>query len=219
MTDPKHVEESVDQIVKEFNGRLDIFVANSGIPWTQGAAIDGEVDHYRKVVSTDLDGTFFCARAAGKHWRRQHAEGTDLHGNKVDFPYGSFVATASMSGHIVNIPQLQARLQRRQGRRHPPGQVAGRRVGRLRARQQRVPRLHGDRDLGLCPDRHQEHVEGQDPHGGARARPRSSRARISTSPRLPRPTPPARTLSSTAATAVSIHYNVFRNLADLHPVP
>ena len=102
------MEDAVDQIVKEFNGRLDIFVANSGIPWTQGAAIDGEIDHYRKVVSTDLDGTFYCARAAGKHWRRQHAEGTDLNGKKVDFPYGSFVATASMSGHIVNVPQLQA---------------------------------------------------------------------------------------------------------------
>ena len=108
MTDPKSVEDSVDQIVKEFNGRLDIFVANSGIPWTQGAAIDGQIDHYHKVVSTDLDGTFFCARSAGKHWRRQHAEGTDLNGNKIDFPYGSFIATASMSGHIVNIPQLQA---------------------------------------------------------------------------------------------------------------
>ncbi|KAI9668999.1 MAG: L-xylulose reductase [Caeruleum heppii] len=108
VTDAKHVEESIDQIVKEFNGRLDIFVANSGIPWTQGPAIDGELDHYRKVIATDLDGTFYCARTAGKHFRRQASEGTDLEGNKIDFKYGSFIATASMSGHIVNIPQLQA---------------------------------------------------------------------------------------------------------------
>ena len=36
-------------------------------------------------------------------------EGTDLNGKKLqNFKLGSFIATASMSGHIVNIPQLQA---------------------------------------------------------------------------------------------------------------
>lgn len=109
MTDPNHVETIVNDIVKEFNGRLDIFVANSGIPWTQGAMTEGQVDHYRKVVATDLDGTFYCARAVGKIWRRQKQEGTDLNGNKLEnYTYGKFVATASMSGHVVNIPQLQA---------------------------------------------------------------------------------------------------------------
>ena len=109
VTDPKHVEESVTEIVKEFNGRLDIFIANAGIPWTQGAMLNGQIDHYRKVVATDLDSTYYCARAAGSHWERQRREGTDLHGNKIpDFRFGSFIATASMSGHIVNIPQLQA---------------------------------------------------------------------------------------------------------------
>ena len=107
--DPKHVEESITEIVKEFNGRLDIFVANSGVPWTQGAMASGptdeRVDHYRKVVSTDLDGTFYCARAAAQHWQRQKETGKDIHGKALEgFSYGSFVATASMSGHIVNIP-------------------------------------------------------------------------------------------------------------------
>lgn len=103
------MQSAVDEIVNEFNGRLDVFVANSGIPWTQGPAIDGEVDHYHKVVSTDLDGTFFCARAAGKHWRRQMKEKTTTDGKPLEnYSYGSFIATASMSGHIVNIPQLQA---------------------------------------------------------------------------------------------------------------
>ena len=108
VTDAKHVQESIDDIVKEFNGRLDIFIANAGIPWTQGPMLDGEIDHYRKVVATDLDSTFYCARAAGAHWRRQKKELTTMHGEKLEnYTYGSFVATASMSGHIVNIPQLQ----------------------------------------------------------------------------------------------------------------
>ena len=36
-------------------------------------------------------------------------EGTDLNGKRLEnFRLGSFIATASMSAHIVNIPQLQA---------------------------------------------------------------------------------------------------------------
>lgn len=113
ITDPDAVDKAVDEIVAEFGGRLDVFVANSGIPWTQGAMIDGEVSHYQKVMKTDVDGTFYCARAAGRHWRRQKNEGTGVNGEvlegwKEGRAQGSFVATASMSGHIVNIPQLQA---------------------------------------------------------------------------------------------------------------
>ncbi|KAK4059957.1 hypothetical protein Trihar35433_10501 [Trichoderma harzianum] len=104
------VQKATDDIVTEFGGRLDIFVANSGIPWTQGPALEGDVSHYHDVVNIDLDGTFYCARAAGKHFRRQGLEGTDVNGNPLGQNYscGSFIATASISGHIVNIPQLQA---------------------------------------------------------------------------------------------------------------
>lgn len=109
ITDYSAVETAVNTIVREFNGRLDVFIANSGIPWTQGPAVDGELEHYRKVVATDLDGTFYCARVAGLHWRRQKLEGTTIDGKKLEnYRGGSFVATASMSGHIVNVPQMQA---------------------------------------------------------------------------------------------------------------
>lgn len=109
LKDAKRTQEVVDQAVRDLNGRLDIFVANAGIPWTKGASVDGPIDHYLDVVQTDLDGTWYSARAAAAHWRRQKEEGTDLFGNKLEnFTYGSFIATASMSGHIVNIPQLQA---------------------------------------------------------------------------------------------------------------
>ncbi|CAM1501029.1 Fc.00g101910.m01.CDS01 [Cosmosporella sp. VM-42] len=107
--DAAAVEKAVDQAVEEFNGRLDIFVANAGIPWTKGAMIDGPLDHYRDVVETDLDGTYYCAKAAAKHWRRQKLEKTDLSGQPLtNYTSGSFIATASMSGVIVNVPQLQA---------------------------------------------------------------------------------------------------------------
>ncbi|CAI7587351.1 unnamed protein product [Penicillium discolor] len=109
VTDANAVEKAVNDVVKDFNGRLDVFIANAGVPWTQGPMVDGPLDHYRDVVSIDLDGTFYCAKAAADHWRRQKEEGTDANGNKLtNFTYGSFVATASMSGHIVNFPQMQA---------------------------------------------------------------------------------------------------------------
>lgn len=109
VTDANAVEKAVNNVVKDFNGRLDVFIANAGVPWTQGPMVDGPLDHYRDVVSIDLDGTFYCAKAAADHWRRQKEEGTDANGNKLtNFTYGSFVATASMSGHIVNFPQMQA---------------------------------------------------------------------------------------------------------------
>lgn len=101
VTDASAVEEAIISQTKEFNNRLDIFVANAGIPWTQGPMMDGELLHYSKVMQIDVDGVFYCARVAAKIWREQKQ-------NKLKgFTYGSFIATASMSGHIVNIPQLQ----------------------------------------------------------------------------------------------------------------
>ncbi|KAK0626519.1 sorbitol utilization protein SOU2 [Immersiella caudata] len=103
------VETAINNIVTEFNGRLDIFVANSGIPWTDGPSLDGPVENFNKVLTTNVDGVFNCARAAGLHWRRQKREGTTLDGRKLEnYSQGSFIATASMSGHVVNLPQLQA---------------------------------------------------------------------------------------------------------------
>jgi len=99
--DAAAVDEAIVSQVKEFNNRLDIFVANAGIPWTQGPAIGGELEHYRNVMKIDVDGVFYCARTAGRIWREQKK-------NKLQgFTYGKFIATASMSGHIANIPQLQ----------------------------------------------------------------------------------------------------------------
>lgn len=102
------VRDTVDEIVTEFNGRLDVFVANSGIAWEDGPFIDGPIDRMQKVLQVNIDGTFYCARAAALHWRRQKKEGTTLQGEKLEnFSYGSFIATASMSGHIANVPQAQ----------------------------------------------------------------------------------------------------------------
>ncbi|KAH9227579.1 hypothetical protein K456DRAFT_42123 [Colletotrichum gloeosporioides 23] len=103
------VEKATDQAVADLNGRLDIFVANSGVPWTQGPMIDAPLEQYKDVIQTDLDGVYYCAKAAAKHWRRQKLEGTDVVGKPLDnFNRGSFIATAFVSGVLANVPQFQA---------------------------------------------------------------------------------------------------------------
>ncbi|KAI1173683.1 Trimethyllysine dioxygenase [Nemania sp. FL0916] len=103
------VKGTVDEIVREFNGRLDVFVANSGIAWEGGAFIDEPLDTTSNVLRVNLEGTLYCARAAALHWRRQRQEGTTVDGKALDnYLTGSFICTASMSGSIVNIPQTQA---------------------------------------------------------------------------------------------------------------
>ncbi|KAH7304451.1 reductase with broad range of substrate specificity [Stachybotrys elegans] len=108
VTDAEAVETAILEQTEEFNGRLDVFVANAGIPWTEGPVIEGSLELYRKVMAINLDGVYFCARAAGRIWKRQQTEGTDMMGQKLEnYSYGSFIATASMSGHIANIPLVQ----------------------------------------------------------------------------------------------------------------
>lgn len=60
--------------------------ANAGI-------LDGSKEDWNQVIHTDLNGTAYCAKVVGKHFKER---GT-----------GSFVITASMSGLIANYPQEQ----------------------------------------------------------------------------------------------------------------
>lgn len=55
--------------------------------------IDGSKEDWDRVIQIDLNGTAYCAKAVGAHFRER---GT-----------GSFVITSSMSGHIANYPQEQ----------------------------------------------------------------------------------------------------------------
>ncbi|UNI22958.1 Sorbose reductase [Purpureocillium takamizusanense] len=91
VADYSDVERVVNEIIKDF-GKIDGFVANAGATADAGV-IDGTSEAWDKVIQVDLNGTAYCAKAVGAHFKKQG--------------HGSFVITASMSGHIANYPQEQ----------------------------------------------------------------------------------------------------------------
>ncbi len=75
-------------------GSIDILVNNAGIARSDTAAEQVEDEHWLNVLDVNLNGTFWCARAFGKHML---AAGS-----------GTIVNIGSMSGFIVNRPQPQS---------------------------------------------------------------------------------------------------------------
>ncbi|KAF2196424.1 mannitol dehydrogenase [Delitschia confertaspora ATCC 74209] len=89
--DYANVEKLVKDVISDF-GKIDVFIANAGKTADNGI-LDASVEQWNEVIETDLNGTFNCARAVGLHFRERKT--------------GSFIITASMSGHIANFPQEQ----------------------------------------------------------------------------------------------------------------
>jgi len=75
-------------------GRVDILVNNAGIARSETPAEDVADEHWLNVLDVNLNGSFWCARAFGRHML---AAGR-----------GAIVNVGSMSGFIVNRPQPQS---------------------------------------------------------------------------------------------------------------
>jgi sorbose reductase len=63
------VEKGVADVVRDF-GRLDIMIANAGIP-TKAGGLDDKVEDWNRVRAIDFDGAYYSARAAGLVFRAQ----------------------------------------------------------------------------------------------------------------------------------------------------
>ena len=93
VTNAERVTHVADAMAREL-GRIDILVNNAGIARSQTPAEDVTDEHWKNVLDVNLNGTFWCSRAFGRHMLKQGS--------------GAIVNVGSMSGFIVNRPQAQS---------------------------------------------------------------------------------------------------------------
>lgn len=91
VTDPVQAREMAEKTAEIF-GRLDAAFCNAGICINE-AAEEMSFEQWKKVIDVNLTGVFLSAQAVGRIMLEQGG--------------GSIINTASMSAHIVNVPQKQ----------------------------------------------------------------------------------------------------------------
>ncbi len=91
VTDPQQVDAMVETVLDTF-GRLDVAFCNAGICINEPAE-SMSFESWKKVIDINLTGVFLTNQAAGKAMLKNGG--------------GSIINTASMSAHIVNVPQPQ----------------------------------------------------------------------------------------------------------------
>lgn len=91
VANPDDVNTMIKAILKKFK-RIDVAFCNAGICMNVPAE-EMTFEQWKKVMDVNLNGVFLTAQAAGKVMIKQGG--------------GSIINTASMSAHIVNVPQPQ----------------------------------------------------------------------------------------------------------------
>jgi len=92
VTDSRRVTEVADDLAARHR-RIDVLVNNAGIARSETPAETVSDEHWLNVIDVNLNGTFWCCRAFGRHMLQAKS--------------GAIVNIGSMSGFIVNKPQEQ----------------------------------------------------------------------------------------------------------------
>jgi NAD(P)-dependent dehydrogenase (short-subunit alcohol dehydrogenase family) len=92
VTDSGRVTAVAEQLASA-SGKVDILVNNAGIARSETPAETVTDEQWLNVIDVNLNGTFWCCRAFGKHMLQAKT--------------GAIVNVGSMSGFIVNKPQEQ----------------------------------------------------------------------------------------------------------------
>ena len=93
VTDSAQVAQVAAELAKR-HGKVDVLVNSAGIARSETPAEKVADEHWLNVIDVNLNGTFWCCRAFGRHMLTAKS--------------GSIVNIGSMSGFIVNKPQEQA---------------------------------------------------------------------------------------------------------------
>jgi sorbose reductase len=88
VSDPTKVKDAVQKVVDDF-GKLDVFVANAGMPNSK-PLLDMPLDEVKQLNAVNLDSVVYCAKFAGEVFKKQGS--------------GNLIITSSISAHIVNVP-------------------------------------------------------------------------------------------------------------------
>jgi NAD(P)-dependent dehydrogenase (short-subunit alcohol dehydrogenase family) len=92
VTDSGRVAQVAHELAAR-HGKVDILVNNAGIARSETPAEKVADEHWLNVIDVNLNGTFWCCRAFGRHMLEARS--------------GAIVNIGSMSGFIVNKPQEQ----------------------------------------------------------------------------------------------------------------
>lgn len=92
-TDEASVKKGMEKIMEVY-GRLDIVVNNAGVCYHKDA-FEATIEEWRECLDINLTGEYIVSREAARVMIANNSK-------------GSIVNIASVSGHIVNIPQCQA---------------------------------------------------------------------------------------------------------------
>lgn len=92
VTKEEEVNEALSTILDTYKS-VDLLFNNAGICMHQ-SSFDTTIEEFRKVIDVNLTGQFIVARAVAKIMKERNIR-------------GSMINMASMSGSIVNIPQMQ----------------------------------------------------------------------------------------------------------------
>ena len=97
VSDPSLVDETMAKVVEE-HGRIDACFVNAGVGAGRTYFVNLDDDEWKRIMSVNLDGAFYCLRAAARHMVERSEQGDKG---------GRLIATSSMSA-IVGMANAEA---------------------------------------------------------------------------------------------------------------
>src|ERR1700692_111279 len=100
---PDSIQEMVEATLSQF-GRIDVLINNAGISW--GAPVEEmRLEDWKKVIETNLTGTFLCAQAVGKVMIRQ-GRGENSVGKNSAGKIINIASVAGLGGAPAELPAI-----------------------------------------------------------------------------------------------------------------